>query len=262
MVKKRLIPVLLLREGMLVKSIAFKDYRPVGNPLVAIDYFNTWEVDEIVFLDILPGKEYMIARKDINLKNFDKLVDYTSYISQKCFVPLTVGGGIGTVDDIRSLLKAGADKVSINTHAVKHPEFITEAARTFGRQCIVVSIDGKKKADGTYEAYTNCGKEVTGMTPAAWAKEAAKRGAGEVLLQSMDKDGTLSGYDIELIKSVTSSVDIPVIVCGGVGNWDHLVEGVTKGHADAVAAANIFHYTEHSTRHAKEFMRKSGLDVR
>ena len=254
--------MLLLREGMLVKSIEFKHYRPVGNPLVAIDYFNAWEVDEIVFLDILPGKEYMVARKDINLKNFDRLVDYTTYISQKCFVPLTVGGGIRTIEDIRSLLKAGADKVSINTQAVKHPEFITQAAKVFGRQCIVVSIDARKKADGSYEVFTSYGKEATGMTPAQWAKDVAYRGAGEILLQSMDKDGTLSGYDIDLIQSVTSNVDIPVIVCGGVGEWNHLVEGVTKGGADAVAAANIFHYTEHSTRHAKNFMRTHSIDVR
>lgn len=253
--------MLLLREGMLVKSIKFSKYRPVGNPLVAIEYFNAWEVDEIVFLDITPGKPYQKGRLDINLQNFQKLTDYTKYISKKCFVPLTVGGGVRTIEDIRILLHSGADKVSINTQAIANPQFISQAAKIFGRQCIVVSID-VKKIGNKYEVYTNYGKQPTGMNPVNWAKEAVKRGAGEILLQSIDKDGTLSGYDLTLIRSVADKIDVPIIACSGVGEWQDLVDGIKEGHADAVAAANIFHYTEHSTRHAKEYIRKSGIEVR
>ena len=260
MLKKRLIPLLLLREGMLVQSIQFKKYRPVGNPLVAIDYFNTWEVDEIIFLDISPGKTYLIGRRDINLSNFNKLFEYTEYISKKCFVPLTVGGGIQTVEDISQLLHAGADKVSINTQALKKPAFISEAAKIFGRQCIVVSIDAQKTNNG-YEVMTQGNKVPTGKTPTSWAKEAVKYGAGEILIQSIEKDGTLSGYDTFLIESIVKSVNVPVIAASGVGKWEHLVEGIEAG-ADAVAAGNIFHYTEHSTKHAKKFLAQSGIDVR
>ncbi len=261
MLKKRLIPILLLREGMLVKSIEFKTFRPVGNPKIAIEYFNAWEVDEIVFLDITPEMKYIRGRQDINLENFSKLIEYTEYISTRCFVPLTVGGGINTIADIRKYLHAGADKISINSQAVKKPEFITEAAKIFGRQCIVVSIDVKKIND-KYEVITSYGQVATGLDPIYWAKEVANRGAGEILLQSMDKDGTLSGYDLNLIRNIADNVDIPVIAAGGVGEWQHLFDGIVNGHASAVAAANIFHFTEQSTRHAKEYMRLKGIDVR
>lgn len=261
MLKKRLIPILLLREGMLVKSIQFKQYRPVGNPKVAIDYFNTWEVDEIIFLDISPGKEYQQGRKDINLQNFQKLSEYTQYISEKCFVPLTVGGGINSIDHIRTLLQSGADKISINTITHTDPSFISKAAKIFGRQCVVVSMDVKKNAH-SYEVFTNGGKEPTGKDPLTWAKEAVERGAGEILIQSIDKDGTLAGYDLELIQHVSDNISAPVIACSGVGKWEDLAAGITVGHASAVAAANIFHYTEHSTRHAKQFLRSQGIEVR
>lgn len=261
MLKKRLIPLLLLREGILVQSIQFKRYRPVGNPLVAIDYFNTWEVDEIIFLDISPGKKYQIGRKDINLANFQKLEDYTKYISKKCFVPLTVGGGIKKIEDIRILLHAGADKVAINTISHNNPRFISEAAKIFGRQCIVVSID-VKKVGGHYEVFTQGGKEETRKDPLEWAQYAVNLGAGEILVQSIDQDGTLTGYDIELIKYIASGIDAPLIAASGVGKWEDLVAGITMGHADAVAAGNIFHYTEHSTKHAKSFLRQNGIDVR
>ena len=261
MLKKRLIPVLLLREGMLVKSIEFKQYRPVGNPRVAIDYFNTWEVDEIIFIDISQGKEYQKGRLDINLANFNKLSEYTEYISKKCFVPLTVGGGIRSIPDIRKLLSAGADKISINTIALDNPDFIKESAKTFGRQCIVVSIDAKKHTDGDYEVFKG-GHIATRKDPFTWAQEAVKLGAGEIFIQSLDQDGTLTGYDLELIKKMTNAVDVPVIACSGVGEWHHLVDGITIGNAQAVAAANIFHYTEHSTRHAKSFMAEHGIDLR
>lgn len=262
MLKKRLIPVLLLKEGMLVQSKEFKLYRPVGNPFIAIEYFNRWEVDEIIFLDITHNQQYQQGRLDINLRNFEKLSQYTEYISEKCFVPLTVGGGIRTIQDIRLLLLSGADKISINTQAVKNPLFITEASRTFGKQCIVISIDVKKNQKGTYEVFTSYGKEATGLNPLYWSKEVVKRGAGEILLQSLDKDGTLLGYDINLIRMIADVVDVPIIACSGVGSWQHLVEGVRDGHAQAVAAANIFHYTEHSTKHAKVYMRQAGIDVR
>lgn len=261
MLKKRLIPVLLLREGMLVKSIEFKQYRPVGNPRVAIDYFNTWEVDEIIFIDISQGKQYQQGRLDINLSNFQKLSEYTEYISKKCFVPLTVGGGIRSIEDIRRLLAAGADKVSINTIALDNPNFIKESSKTFGRQCIVVSIDAKKITKGEYEVFKG-GHIPTGKDPFAWAKEAVQLGAGEIFIQSINQDGSLEGYDLNLIKEMTNAVDVPVIACSGVGDWQHLVDGIVQGNAQAVAAANIFHYTEHSTRHAKDYMKKKSIDLR
>lgn len=262
MLKKRLIPVLLLREGMLVKSIEFKQYRPVGNPRIAIDYFNTWEVDEIIFIDISPDQEYQIGRRDINLANFQRLSEYTEYISKKCFVPLTVGGGIHSLEQIAELLLSGADKISINTHAIENSAFIQKASKKFGRQCIVVSIDAKRKNNGEYEVFSHCGKFATGIDPFTWAKRVADLGAGEIFIQSMDRDGTLSGYDIKLIRKLADSVSIPVIACGGVGDWSHLVEGIKDGHAEAVSAANIFHYTEHSTKHAKNYLKKSGIDMR
>lgn len=261
MVKIRLIPCLLLREGILVKSYQFKRFLPVGNPLTAIQFFNTWAVDEIIFLNITPKKKYRPGRLDNNLKEFKSLADYTRYISRYCFVPLTVGGGINSIEDMKSLFNAGADKVSLNTIVHKQPQVLKEAAEKFGRQALVVSIDVKQNQSG-YEVITNYGQEATGKDPVEWAKAVENLGAGEILLTSVDKDGMMTGYDLRLARKVADAVNIPVIACGGVGNWQHLVEGVIKGHAAAVAAGNIFHFSEQSTKKAKDFMFKAGINVR
>lgn len=262
MVKIRLIPVMLMREGVLVKSVNFRTYRPVGNPLNAVEFFNQWDVDEIVFLDITPGKRYSVGRADDNFDRFDNLAGFTAYVAKKCFVPLSVGGGVKTVAEMKELFAAGADKVIINTAAHQNPQLLQEAAEIFGRQALVVSIDVTVKPSGNYEVITAYGKEPTGKNPVAWAKEVERLGAGEIFLTSIDRDGAMTGYDLKLTQQVSDAVSIPVIASGGVGEWQHLVDGVVKGHASAVAAANIFHFSEQSTKKAKDFMLAAGLNVR
>lgn len=262
MVKVRLIPVMLLREGTLVKSYQFKRWLPVGSPLNSIKFFNQWDVDEIVFLDITPGKSAKVGRLDDNYQRFDSLADYTQYISRHCFVPLTVGGGVASVDEMRILFKAGADKVTVNTIVHHQPEILQQAAESFGRQALVASIDVKKHDGGRYEVITGYGKELTGSDPVIWAKKVEALGVGEILLNSIDRDGMMNGYDLRLVRQVADAVSIPVIAVGGVGKWEHLVEGVKQGHAAAVAGANIFHFSEMSTIHAKKHMRQAGLNVR
>ncbi|OHA08694.1 MAG: imidazole glycerol phosphate synthase cyclase subunit [Candidatus Sungbacteria bacterium RIFCSPLOWO2_01_FULL_60_25] len=262
MLKKRLIPCLLLQNGQLVKSIRFKDYQIVGNPKIAIQFFNAWAVDEIVFLDISRDRDYTSRlRTDYKFRMLATLAEIVRECSRICFVPLTVGGGIRTVEHMRELFRNGADKICINTGAVRRPELVTEAAATFGSQAVVVSIDAKRVADGGYEVYIDHGQEPTGLNPREWAREAAGRGAGEIFLNSIDRDGSLAGYDLELIRTVVAAVRIPVVACGGVGKWQDLVEGIRAG-ASAVAAANIFHFTEQSTRNAKKHLASAGIDVR
>lgn len=263
MLKKRLIPCILLQNGQVVKSIGFSEYQIVGNPIIAIKYFNAWSVDEIIFLDISREKEYTSRiRTDYNFKMLSSFAEIAQECSKICFVPLTAGGGIKSIEDMQILFKSGADKVCINTFAFKNPQLIKDSAKKFGSQAIVVSIDAKKRGNGKYEVFISGGKESTSLDPATWAAEAQRLGAGEILLNSIDKDGSLSGYDLELLKKVVNAVEIPVIVCGGVGKWDHLVEGIKTGGASAASAANIFHFTEQSTRHAKKYMKDSGIDVR
>lgn len=263
MLKKRLIPCLLLQNGQLVKSIGFKQYQIIGNPKIAIQFFNAWAVDEIIFLDISQTSDYTtLLRADYNFKIFNTLEAIVKESGKICFVPLTVGGGIRTLEQMSGLFKSGADKVSINTAAVRQPAFISAAAKKFGRQAVVVSIDVKINDEGNYEVFVDHGLCPTGLSPAAWAKRAQALGAGEILLNSIDRDGSLNGYDIELIKLVVAAVDIPVIACGGVGKWQDLVDGINIGGVSAVAAANIFHFTEQSTRHAKKYMANAGIDVR
>lgn len=262
MVKVRLIPVMLLRQGMLVKSYQFKRWLPVGNPLNSIKFFNQWDVDEIVFLDITPGKSAKVGRLDDNYQRFDRLADYTQYISRHCFVPLTVGGGIKNLKDMEVLFKAGADKVSVNTLIHENPQVLRQAAERFGKQALVASIDVRQRNDTKYEVVTGYGKELTESDPVSWAKKVESLGAGEILLNSIDRDGMMNGYDLRLLRQVADAVPIPVIAVGGVGQWEHLVEGVKQGHAAAVAAANIFHFSEMSTIHAKKYLGKAGLNVR
>jgi len=262
MLKKRLIPILLIKDGFLVKSVGFSFFQILGKPKNSIERYNLWSVDEIIILDITDGENYDLGRLDIKENIQDGLSETISFISNTCFVPLTVGGGVRTVEDIRSLLAVGADKVTVNTQAIEKPEFIQESSKLFGSQCIVVSIDAKLNEKGEYEVFSHWGKKGTGMTPIQWAKEVESLGAGEILLTSIDKNGSKDGYQMDLIKQVADSVKIPVIANGGAGEWEHMVEVVEEANASAVAAANIFYYSEQSTKHAKKFMVDSGLDVR
>jgi cyclase len=252
MLKKRLIPVLILRDGQVVQSVQFKHTNVIHwNPATAVDFFNAWAVDEIVLLDV-----------SRTLKKRQKFYDAVDALSNKCFVPLTVGGWVTEVDEVRKLLRLGADKVAINTEAYRQPDLVTTCAGVFGSQCIVTSIDVKAHEDGRYEVCVDRGREPTGMTPEEWSRQCQDLGAGEIFLNCIDRDGFRQGYDIDLLRSVVDAVEIPVIAMGGVLEWQHLADGVLIGGADAVAAANIFHYTEHSTKKAKEYMRSKGIDVR
>ena len=251
MLKKRLIATLLMRDGLIVQSVGFNRYLPIGRPRLPIEFVVKWNVDEIILLDISASPQG---------RGPDSKV--LEMLSEFCFLPLTIGGGIRTVDDVRSAIRSGADKISINTHALLRPQLITEIADVFGNQCVVVSMDCRREADGQYQVYAQSGELPTGLKPDEWAKKCAELGAGEIFLNSIDRDGMRSGYDIELIKSVTASVNIPVIACGGVGSFKHFSSGVLEAGASAVAAANIFHHTEHSTIFAKAHMQKSGIDVR
>ncbi len=251
MLKKRLIACLVWSKGMIVQSIGFKHTNVVGNAITAVDFFNTWAVDEIVILNA--------SREDEYAPEFLQVIEG---LSERCFVPLTAGGWITDCDNIRELLANGADKVIVNTHGFRHPDFITRASTKFGRQCIVVSIDTRLNEQGFHEVYIDRGREPTGMDAVTWAKTAEAKGAGELFVTSIDQDGARNGYDCELLSIISDQVDIPVIASGGVGEWAHMVDGITRGKADAVSAANIFHFHEQSTKIAKDHLLEAGLDVR
>jgi len=225
--------------------------RDVGNPVTAARVYDAQSADELIFLDITASCERR-----------DTLLDIVAQTAEQCFMPLTVGGGVKTVADIRKLLQAGADKVAINTAAVENPNFIREAAEAFGRQCIVVSIDARLLGPSRYEVFTCRATRPTGLNPVEWAKRMADDGAGEILITSVDQDGTMEGYDLELIGSVADAVSVPVIASGGCGTLQHLVDGIMDGHASAVSAASLFHFTDQSVIKAKSFMKLAGLDVR
>jgi imidazole glycerol-phosphate synthase subunit HisF len=249
--KRRLIPCLLLKAGRCIKTIRFDSIRDVGNPITAARVYDAQGADELIFLDITASHE-----------GRDTLFDLVAQTAEQCFMPLTVGGGVRTVADIRKLLQAGADKVSINTAAVENPAFIREAAGAFGSQCIVVSIDARTQAPGRYEVFTYRATKPTGLDPVDWARHMADFGAGELLITAVDRDGAMEGYDLELIQSVADAVTVPVIASGGCGTLQHLVEGITLGHASAVAAGSLFHFTDQSVIKAKSYMKSAGLDVR
>ena len=252
MLAKRIIPCLDVKDGRVVKGVNFVKLRDAGDPVEQAKVYNNEGADEIVFLDITASHE---ERKT--------MADVAKRVAECVFMPFTVGGGISELEDIRGLLSAGCDKVSMNTAAVKRPEFIKEAAGKFGSQCIVVAIDAKRvKGTSRWEVYTNGGRDNTGLDALEWAKKTAALGAGEILLTSMDYDGTKNGYDVELTKKVSESVGIPVIASGGCGNLEHMYEVLTKGKADAALAASIFHFREYSIRQAKEYLRDKGVSVR
>ena len=249
MLKNRIIPCLDVKNGRVVKGINFVDLKDAGDPVEQAKIYSDGGADEICFLDITASNE-----------NRDTIYDVVKETSKKCFVPLTVGGGVRSVDDINKLLNCGADKVSINTAAVQNPSVVEESSKKFGSQCIVVAIDAKKNGD-TWEIFTHGGRKETGINAIEFALKMEKNGAGELLVTSMDKDGTQSGYDIELMKTISESVNIPVIASGGVGTLDHLVDGIKSG-ASAVLAASIFHYGTYSVNEAKQYLASKDIPVR
>ena len=251
MLAKRIIPCLDVEGGRVVKGIHFVNLRDAGDPVELAAFYDREGADELVFLDITASHE---AR--------DTKVELAARTGEKVFIPYTIGGGIGSLDDIRNILKAGADKVSINTAAARDPSLITRAAERFGSQCVVVAIDGKSRGDGTWEVYTHGGRNPAGIDVLEWASRVESLGAGEIMLTSMDRDGTKLGYDIPLTKAVCDIVSIPVIASGGAGNLDHLAEAIELTGCDAVLAASIFHYKEHAIAEAKEFLASRGIEVR
>ncbi len=251
MLKKRLIPCLDVKDGRVVKGVNFVDLVDAGDPVEQARLYDREGADELCFLDITASHEERAT-----------LYDVVRRTAEQCFMPLTVGGGVRAVEDIRRLLLAGADKVSINTAAVERPDFVREAAEKFGCQCVVVAIDAKQGAAGRWEVFTHGGRRATGLDAVAWARRMAVLGAGEILLTSMDRDGTKSGFDIALTRAVSDAVPVPVIASGGVGTLDHLVEGIRDGRASAVLAASIFHFGTYRIAEAKAYLAASGIPMR
>jgi len=257
MLKTRIIPCLDVEGGRVVKGVNFVDLVDAGDPVEQARIYDRAGADELCFLDITASSD-----------NRETIFDVVAKTAEECFMPLTVGGGVRTLDDIRKLLLAGADKVSIMTAAVKNPEFVREAAEKFGSQCIVVAIDAKSIAgaggsgEERFEVFTHGGRTPTGIDAVGYAERVTACGAGEILLTSMDRDGTKKGFNIPLTRAIADAVSVPVVASGGVGNLDHLVEGVIEGHASAVLAASIFHFGEYTIRQAKEHMKKAGIAVR
>jgi len=250
MLAKRIIPCLDVKAGRVVKGVRFLDLQDAGDPVEIARAYDREGADELCFLDITASHE-----------NRDIILDVVARTADQVFMPLTVGGGINKLDDIRNLLKSGADKVSINTGAVNRPEFVREAAETFGSQCIVVAIDAKR-VDGHWEVFTHGGRNATGIDAGGWAEKMENYGAGEILLTSMDRDGTKAGYDLELTRTISERVGIPVIASGGVGNLEHIYQGLTQGKASAALAASIFHYREYSIADCKDYLKSRGVPVR
>lgn len=251
MLKTRIIPCLDVKDGRVVKGVNFVDLRDAGDPVEQAKLYDAQGADELCFLDISATES---GRRT--------LYNMVEAVARVCFIPFTVGGGIRTLEDIRTLLLAGADKVSINSEAVKRPEFVREAAQQFGSQCIVVALDVKRNAAGEFEIFTHGGRKPTGIEAISWAQKMAEFGAGEILLTSMDKDGTKSGFDLEITRRIADAVPIPVIASGGVGAISHFIDGVKEGHASALLAASVFHYGLFTIRDVKEEMHRAGIPVR
>lgn len=250
MLKNRIIPCLDIKNGRVTKGVNFENLVDAGDPVAQAKFYYQEGADELCLLDITASEE-----------NRETILEVVKNVAKVCFIPFTVGGGIKSIEDFSNLMKCGADKVSVNSAAIKNPDLISEAANKFGAQCVVVAIDAKKNEQGTYEIFTHGGKKPTGLDAVAWAKKAEELGAGEILLTSMDRDGTKSGYDLELTNKISSAVKIPVIASGGVGKLEHLSEGLKSG-AAAVLAASIFHFREFSIKDAKNFLTTQGIAVR
>ncbi len=251
MYTKRIIPCLDINDGRVVKGVNFVNLRDAGDPVEVAKAYDKEGADEVVFLDITASSDH---RKTV--------VDLVRRVAEQLFIPFTVGGGIRSVDDFREVLREGADKVAVNSAAINNPELISEAAEKFGSQCVVLAMDAKRKDDGSWTVYKNGGRVDVGLDALEWAKKAEKLGAGEILLTSMDADGTKNGYDLELTRVIADSVDIPVIASGGAGKKEHFLEALTEGHAEAALAASLFHYKELSIQEVKGFLKDSGVNVR
>ena len=251
MLAKRIIPCLDVKSGRVVKGVNFVELRDAGDPVEIARRYDEQGADEITFLDITASSD-----------DRDIILHVVEQVAEQVFIPLTVGGGVHVVEDVRRLLNAGADKVSMNTAAVNNPQLVHDASSKVGSQCIVVAIDAKQTAPGKWEVFTHGGRNNTGLDAIEWARKVESLGAGEILLTSMDRDGTRSGFDLALTRAVSDAVRIPVIASGGVGTLEHLAEGVSEGRADAVLAASIFHFGQHTVREAKELMRARGIEVR
>ncbi|HAF54787.1 MAG TPA: imidazole glycerol phosphate synthase subunit HisF [Thauera sp.] len=251
MLAKRIIPCLDVKSGRVVKGVNFVELRDAGDPVEIARRYDEQGADEITFLDITASSD-----------DRDIILHVVEQVAEQVFIPLTVGGGVRVVEDVRRLLNAGADKVSMNTAAVNNPQLVHDASSKVGSQCIVVAIDAKQTAPGKWEVFTHGGRNNTGLDAIEWARRVESLGAGEILLTSMDRDGTKSGFDLALTRAVSDAVRIPVIASGGVGTLEHLAEGVSEGRADAVLAASIFHFGQHTVREAKELMRARGIEVR
>lgn len=248
---KRIIPCLDVNNGRVVKGVNFVNLRDAGDPVEIASFYNQSMADEIVFLDITASSD---AR--------NIMLDVVARTAEQVFIPLTVGGGIRTIEDFRKILSAGADKISVNSAALKRPELINEAAERFGNQCVVVAIDAKRRQEGGFDVYLNGGRVNTGKDAVEWAVEVERRGAGEILLTSMDCDGTKAGYDIELTRAISDAVSIPVIASGGAGKMEHFTEALTEGGAEAALAASLFHYREMEIRDLKNYLKAQGVSVR
>lgn len=251
MLKVRIIPTLLWKGFGLVKGIGFDSWRRVGPVLPAVKVYNTREVDELILVDIT-------ASPDSSVPDFESIAEF----SNECFVPLTVGGGITTLEQIKKLLRSGADKISINTAAYSDPNLVRAAANHFGAQCIVASIDARRHDDGSYHCYSHCGTVATGKDPVAWAKQLEELGAGEILITSIERDGSMQGYDLRVIEQIVAAVKVPVIASGGAGTYEHMREAVQEAGASAVAAASMFHFTEQTPAEAKKYLAAAGVPVR
>ena len=251
MLSKRIIPCLDVTAGRVVKGVNFVELRDAGDPVEIAKRYDDQGADEITFLDITATSDER-----------DLILHIIEDVASQVFIPLTVGGGVREVADVRRLLNAGADKVGMNSAAVANPDLVSDASAKYGSQCIVVAIDAKQTQPGLWEVFTHGGRKNTGINAVSWAKEVAKRGAGEILLTSMDRDGTKNGFDLELTRAVSDAVSVPVIASGGVGNLQHLADGITQGHADAVLAASIFHFGEYTVGQAKHLMAEQGIPVR
>jgi len=250
MLKNRIIPCLDVKNGRVVKGVSFENLVDAGDPITQGEFYYHEGADELCFLDISATSE-----------NRGVMLDMVKKVSKKCFMPLTVGGGIREVKDFSDLLESGADKVSVNSAAITNPDLINQAAKKFGSQCVIIAIDAKKDESGNYKIFSHSAKKPTGIDAIDWAKKMQDLGAGEILLTSIDRDGSKQGYDLELINQISNSTSIPIIASGGVGNLQHLVDGIKAG-ANAVLAASIFHFKEYSIKEAKEFMQKAGIDIR
>ena len=262
MANLRIIPVILLKNGRVVQSKAFSRHQVLGNASLIVSRFSNWNADELIYLDISRNKHYDLKRDDLNFENKGSILEIIEDCSRKCFMPMTVGGGITTIKDVEDRLKSGADKVAINSEAFRRPAFINESARKFGSQCIVVSIDAKKITDNSWEVFIGYGKESTGHKANEWARKMQDMGAGEIIINSIDRDGQGNGFDVDLVSSVVNAVEIPVIALGGAGEWAHFAECYDKASPSAVAASNIFQYTENAVYNANQYLFEENYKVR